>query len=130
MSEKSLNLFGEPIAVCSKSPLTGFYRNGCCDSGKDDAGRHMVCAVMTEEFLKFSKAMGNDLSTAVPQYRFPGLKAGDKWCLCVLRWKEAFDAGKAPKVVLEATNEKALHYVSMEELLQYAHKEEETDQAG
>ncbi|MCC5912937.1 MAG: DUF2237 domain-containing protein [Balneolaceae bacterium] len=130
MSEKSLNLFGEPIAVCSKNPLTGFYRNGCCDSGKDDSGRHMVCAVMTDEFLKFSKAMGNDLSTPIPQYRFPGLKAGDRWCLCVLRWKEAYDAGKAPKVVLEATNEKALHYVSMEELLPYAHKKEETDQAG
>lgn len=130
MNENSLNLFGEPIAVCSQDPLTGYYRNGCCDSGKDDAGRHMVCAVMTDEFLEFSKAMGNDLSTPVPQYRFPGLKAGDRWCLCVLRWKEAYDAGKAPKVVLEATNEKALHYVSMEELLSHAHKKEDADQIG
>lgn len=123
MSEQSKNVFGEPITVCSEDPQTGFYRNGCCDSDKDDAGRHMVCAVMTDEFLGFSKAMGNDLSTPMPQYNFPGLKAGDRWCLCVLRWKEAYDANMAPKVVLEATNEKALDFVSMEEFLKLAHKE-------
>jgi uncharacterized protein len=123
MSEQSKNVFGEPITVCSENPLTGFYRNGCCESRKDDAGRHMVCAVMTDEFLGFSKAMGNDLSTPMPQYNFPGLKAGDRWCLCVLRWKEAYDANMAPKVVLEATNEKALDFVTMEELLKLAHKE-------
>lgn len=123
MSEQTKNVFGEPITVCSTEPMTGFYRNGCCDSGKDDGGRHMVCAVMTDEFLGFSKMVGNDLSTPLPQFNFPGLKAGDRWCLCVLRWKEAYDAGMAPNVVLEATNEKALGYVSMDELLKYAHKE-------
>lgn len=123
MSEQSKNVFGEPISVCSNDPLTGFYRNGCCDSGPDDLGRHMVCAVMTDEFLAFSKSAGNDLSTPLPQYSFPGLKAGDRWCLCVLRWKEACDAGMAPRVVLEATNEKALDFVSMEELLEHAWKE-------
>jgi uncharacterized protein len=123
MSEQSKNVFGEPIAVCSNDPLTGFYRNGCCDSGPDDLGRHMVCSVMTDEFLAFSKSAGNDLSTPLPQYSFPGLKAGDRWCLCVLRWKEACDAGMAPRVVLEATNEKALDFVSMEELLEHAWRE-------
>lgn len=124
MNEPSKNVFGEPIAVCSEDPLTGFYRNGCCDSGPDDGGRHMVCAVMTDEFLGFSKAMGNDLSTPMPQYNFQGLKAGDHWCLCALRWKEAFDAGMAPKVVLEATNEKVLHYITMQELLTHAYRTE------
>lgn len=123
MSEKSKNVFGEKIAVCSKQPLTGFYRNGCCDSGPEDRGRHMVCAVMTKEFLKFSKSMGNDLSTPLPQYNFPGLSPGDRWCVCVMRWKEAYDAGKAPRVVLEATNEKALDFVTMDQLLEHAFKE-------
>lgn len=120
MSETSMNVFGEKIAVCSKDPLTGFYRNGCCDSAPEDRGRHMVCAIMTEEFLEFSKSAGNDLSTPLPQYNFPGLNAGDRWCLCALRWKEAYDAGKAPKVVLEATNELALDFVTMDELLECA----------
>ncbi len=123
MNEQSKNVFGEPITICSDDPVTGFYRNGCCDSFKDDGGRHMVCAVMTDEFLGFSKMVGNDLSTPLPQYNFPGLKAGDRWCLCVLRWKEAYDAGMAPNVVLEATNEKALDFVTMQQLLELAHKE-------
>jgi uncharacterized protein len=123
MPEKSRNVFGEPIATCSSDPLTGFYRNGCCDSGPEDYGRHMVCAVMTDEFLTFSKAAGNDLSTPMPMYNFPGLSAGDRWCLCALRWKEAYDAGMAPRVVLEATNEKILEFVTMDQLLEHAWKE-------
>lgn len=123
MNKVSKNVFGEPLEICSTDPVTGFYRNGCCDSGPDDMGRHMVCAVMTDSFLEFSKQMGNDLSTPVPQYRFPGLKAGDRWCLCVLRWKEAYDAGMAPKVILQATNELALNYVTIDQLLEYAYKE-------
>ena len=123
MNKQSKNVFGEPITVCSEDPMTGFYRNGCCDSGPDDIGRHMVCAVMTDEFLAFSKAAGNDLSTPMPMYNFSGLKAGDRWCLCVLRWKEAYDAGKAPQVILEATNEKALGFVTMDELLEHAWKQ-------
>jgi uncharacterized protein (DUF2237 family) len=122
MNNQSKNIFGEPIKACSFEPLTGFYRNGCCDTGKDDHGKHTVCAIMTDEFLQFSKAKGNDLSTPVPQFNFPGLKDGDRWCLCVLRWKEAYEAGFAPYVVLEATNEKSLDFVEMENLLEYAFK--------
>lgn len=118
--KKSMNVFGEPISTCSHNPVTGFYRNGCCDSGKEDRGKHMVCAVMTDEFLLFSKARGNDLSTPLPHYNFPGLQAGDRWCLCALRWKEAFDAGVAPPVYLEATNEDVLEYIPMNALLEYA----------
>ncbi len=122
MNNQSKNIFGEPIKACSFEPLTGFYRNGCCDTGKDDHGKHTVCAIMTDEFLQFSKAKGNDLSTPVPQFNFPGLKDGDRWCLCVLRWKEAYEAGFAPYVDLEATNEKSLDFVEMENLLEYAFK--------
>jgi uncharacterized protein (DUF2237 family) len=129
MSKQEKNVFGEPMTVCSSEPVTGFYRNGCCDSGPEDRGRHMVCAIMSEEFLEFSKSVGNDLSTPLPKYHFPGLVPGDRWCLCVLRWKEACDAGKAPQVVLEATNEKALEYVSMEELLQFAHVEVKSNES-
>lgn len=88
MKALSKNVFGETIKTCSDDPKTGFYRNGCCDTGSDDHGKHTVCAIMTEDFLQFSKAMGNDLSTPMPQFGFPGLKTGDRWCLCVLRWKE------------------------------------------
>lgn len=123
MNEDSKNVFGEKIIVCSEDPLTGFYRSGCCDSGPEDRGRHLVCAIMTEQFLEYSKSVGNDLSTPLPQYNFPGLNPGDRWCLCALRWKEAFEAGKAPKVVLEATNEGVLEFVTMDELLEYAWKE-------
>ena len=126
MKFHSRNVFGEPLQTCSMNPLTGFYRNGCCDSGEDDQGDHMICAVMTENFLRFSKAKGNDLSTPMPQFNFPGLKHGDRWCLCAARWKEAYDEGMAPMVVLEATNELALEVVSMDMLLEYAYKEEKS----
>lgn len=117
------NVFGEPIAVCSSSPQTGFYRDGCCNTGEEDMGVHTVCAVMTDEFLAFSKKAGNDLSTPMPQYMFPGLKAGDKWCLCAARWVEAWKVGKAPNVVLEATHEKTLEFIPLEELVKFAYKE-------
>mgnify|MGYP001126580459 CR=1 FL=1 len=116
----SLNVFGEKLVPCSNDPLTGFYRTGCCETGPQDSGRHLVCAVMTNEFLEFSKLQGNDLTTPIPQYNFPGLKEGDRWCLCALRWKEAYEAGMAPKVVLEATNEKVLNLVNMDQLIEYA----------
>jgi len=114
------NVFGDPISSCSEAPLTGFYRNGCCDTGAEDHGSHTICAVMTDEFLAFSKDAGNDLSTPIPAYGFPGLKAGDRWCLCAARWKQALDAGAAPRVVLSATNEAALEIVSLEDLKRYA----------
>mgnify|MGYP005830472301 FL=1 len=94
-------------------PITGFYRTGCCDTGPDDLGLHLVCAEMTTEFLEFSRMRGNDLSTPVPEYGFPGLTAGDRWCLCVQRWKEALEAGAAPQVVLEATHISSLEFVSL-----------------
>lgn len=122
MKLQSRNVFGEPIKDCSHDPLTGFYRNGCCDTEVEDHGKHTVCAIMTDEFLHFSKSKGNDLSTPLPQFDFPGLKAGNRWCLCVLRWKEAYDEGMAPFVDLEATNEKSLNFVAIENLLEYAYK--------
>ena len=99
------NVLGGELQPCSLQPRTGYFRNGCCETGPEDTGLHTVCAVMTAEFLAFSKSVGNDLSTPVPDYGFPGLKPGDRWCLCAPRWKEALDAGMAPKVVLEATHE-------------------------
>jgi hypothetical protein len=118
--EQQKNVFGEPIASCSDAPVTGFYRNGCCDTGPEDVGSHTVCAIMTDEFLAYTKSAGNDLSTPIPAYGFPGLKAGDRWCLCAARWKQAFDAGAAPRVVLSATNEAALETVPLEDLKRYA----------
>lgn len=118
------NVFGEPLAECSQKPLTGFYRDGCCNTGEEDRGLHTVCAVMTDEFLEFSRAAGNDLITPQPIFRFPGLKSGDRWCLCALRWVEAWRAGKAPLVVLEATHEKTLDFVPLEELVKFAWKSE------
>lgn len=117
------NVLGGPLKTCSTEPLTGFYRNGCCDTGPQDGGLHLVCAVMTDEFLEFSKSVGNDLSTPNPMYRFPGLKAGDRWCVCASRWREAYDAGKAPKVVLESTHMLALEFASLEELQEFAASE-------
>jgi len=114
------NVLGSPLENCSTRPMTGFFRNGCCDTGPMDAGSHTVCVVMTDEFLAFSKARGNDLSTPMPQYGFAGLKPGDRWCLCAERWKEALDAGSAPQVVLEATHAVTLHIVPLEELKKYA----------
>jgi len=116
------NVFGELLQSCCKDPLTGYYRDGNCRTDASDRGRHTVCAVVTKEFLEFSKRRGNDLMTPRPEYQFPGLKAGNKWCLCALRWKEAFEAGVAPKVVLEATNEKTLEYIALTDLVKYAEK--------
>jgi len=119
------NVLGEPLEDCSLEPRTGFYRTGCCETGPDDLGVHVVCAEMTAEFLEFSKAQGNDLSTPMPAYGFPGLKPGDRWCLCVSRWKEALDAGMAPPIYLRATHEAALTVVALEELERYALDDEE-----
>jgi uncharacterized protein (DUF2237 family) len=116
------NVFGENLIPCSTAPMTGFYRNGCCETGPDDLGTHTVCAVMTDEFLEFSLSRGNDLITPRPEYAFPGLKPGDKWCLCASRWMEAYQAGVAPLVVLEATHEKTLDYLPLGELVKFAVK--------
>ena len=115
---ENLNVFGQPLIACSTSPMTGFFRDGCCNTNAEDFGVHTVCIVATTEFLEFSKQVGNDLSTPLPQWGFQGLKEGDKWCLCADRFKEAYDNGKAPKVLLEATNEKTLEIVSMDVLLE------------
>ncbi len=114
------NVLGDELAVCCTSPMTGFYRTGCCDTGAEDRGVHVVCAQVTAEFLEFSKAAGNDLSTPMPQYGFDGLVPGDRWCLCASRWKDAFDAGMAPPVVLEATHALALEWASLDELRAHA----------
>jgi hypothetical protein len=116
------NVLGEDLQVCSNSPTTGFYRNGCCDTGAGDFGAHVVCAQLTEEFLEYTKQQGNDLSTPVPMFDFPGLKPGDRWCLCASRWQEALEAGVAPPVVLEATHASAMEYVSLKDLKKYALK--------
>lgn len=116
------NVFGEPLEACSLQPLTGYYRNGCCDTGADDLGTHTVCAIMNEAFLTFSYDAGNDLITPRPHYNFPGLKPGDRWCLCASRWVEAYKAGVAPMVVLEATNEKTLDFIALDALLPFAYK--------
>ena len=116
----ALNVLGEPLAPCGLDPVTGFYRDGCCNTGYEDVGIHVVCAKMTREFLAFSKRRGNDLSTPVPETGFPGLRPGDRWCLCAGRWKEALDAGVAPPVVLQATHEEALAVMSLAELKRHA----------
>lgn len=110
------NVLGSELKIAGTSPITGFYRDGFCSTGTADRGIHVVAAIVTDKFLQYSKARGNDLITPSPAYGFPGLKAGDKWCLCAARWKEAYDAGVAPPVVLEATHEKALEYATLEEL--------------
>lgn len=114
------NVLGGDLAVCSTDPMTGFYRDGCCKTGGDDAGVHTVCCQVTAEFLAFSKSRGNDLSTPMPMYRFPGLVPGDRWCLCAARWKEAYDADMAPGVILEACHISSLEFASLEELQQHA----------
>lgn len=116
MGNQVRNVLGTELAPCSTSPLTGFFRDGCCHTGPSDHGRHVVCAVMTEAFLMYTRSRGNDLSTPRPEFKFPGLHPGDRWCLCALRWKEALEAGVAPPVVLEATHEAALRYVDLDEL--------------
>ena len=118
------NIFGEPLIPCSNRPRTGFYRDGCCNTGSEDLGEHTVCIVATEDFLLFSKKMGNDLSTPNPQYGFEGVKPGDHWCLCAMRWMEAYNQNCAPKIVLAATNETFLKHISMNILISYAHYEE------
>jgi len=114
------NVLGGPLAECGSKPLTGFFRDGCCNTGRDDHGVHTVCALMTADFLQFSLARGNDLSTPMPDFGFPGLKAGDRWCLCAARWREALKAGCAPRVVLAATHERTLDYVSLDDLKKHA----------
>ena len=118
--KESLNVFGEPLKECSNSPKTGFFRNGCCDTSDEDVGSHTVCVIMTEDFLKYSTSVGNDLSTPMPAIGFPGLNPGDNWCLCAPRWQQAYEAGSAPKVLLSATHQGALEYVDLENLKNFA----------
>jgi uncharacterized protein (DUF2237 family) len=115
-----LNVLGEELECCCTSPVTGFYRDGYCRTGEHDTGRHVICAKLTQEFLEFTKSMGNDLISPRPEYSFPGLKPGDKWCLCALRWKEAFEAGAAPPVFLSCTHVKALDFVKLSDLAEKA----------
>ena len=114
------NVLGSELETCCSDPVTGYYRDGKCNTGAGDYGAHVVCAQLTEEFLKFTKSQGNDLSTPIPEFNFPGLKPGDRWCLCASRWKEALDAGVAPPVVLSSTHASTLEYVSLDELKQHA----------
>ncbi|MEX0884098.1 MAG: DUF2237 domain-containing protein [Cyclobacteriaceae bacterium] len=118
----SRNVFGEPLEPCCFSPVTGFFRDGYCKTGYQDTGTHTVCAIMTEEFLTFSLSAGNDLITPLPEVGFPGLKTGDKWCLCLSRWLQAYHSNVAPKIVLEATHEKTLSLIPLTELVNYAAK--------
>ena len=120
---KDKNVFGDPLIACSEDPITGYFRDGCCNTDERDLGMHTVCVVATKAFLEYSYEKGNDLITPMPHWDFPGLKPGDKWCLCALRFKQAMEDGCAPKVVLEATNEKTLDIVSMDELLEHAYYE-------
>jgi len=120
MTEKVLNIFGEEMDACCFDPLTGWRRDGYCNTDDFDHGSHVVCCEVTEAFLKFSKERGNDLSTPRPEFNFPGLKEGDRWCLCAMRWQEAFEAGVAPRVFLESCHQKALEFVKLEDLEQYA----------
>ncbi len=114
------NVLGTPLKSCSTQPLTGFYRNGCCDTGPDDLGLHLVCTRVTAAFLAHQKQIGNDLSTPIREYGFPGLRPGDQWCLCVTRWKESFEAGIFAPVVLEATHMSTLEFVDLEDLQRHA----------
>ena len=118
--DSELNVLGEPLQSCSDNPLTGFFRNGNCMTGTEDVGRHTVCAEMTAEFLAFSKSRGNDLSAPHPEWAFPGLKPGDRWCLVALRWVEALEAGVAPRIVLLATHASVLEYTDLATLKRYA----------
>lgn len=114
------NVLGTDLEDCSCDPITGFFRDGKCNTCGDDHGMHTVCAVMTDEFLEFSKSRGNDLSTPIPMYDFPGLHSGDRWCLCLPRWIEAYNAGMAPRIVLEATHMSAIEHISIETLKEFA----------
>ena len=119
--EQQYNIFGQPLIACSNKPLTGYFRDGCCNTDATDQGVHTVCIIATEEFLTFSKMIGNDLSTPMPEWSFPGVKAGDKWCLCAERFKQAHENNAAPKVLLEATNEKTLDIIEMDVLVAHAY---------
>jgi len=118
--ENQRSVLEEPLESCSISPMTGFTRNGCCESGPEDLGSHTVCVQVTDEFLAFSKQSGNDLSTPQPDFGFPGLKHGDRWCLCALRWVQALEAEAAPKVIMRATHERALEVISFSDLKNHA----------
>jgi uncharacterized protein (DUF2237 family) len=117
------NVLGGRLLPCSVSPRTGFFRDGCCNTGPEDVGMHVVCVQMTEQFLEYSREHGNDLSTPVPEHEFPGLEPGDRWCVCVARWREAFDEGVAPPVVLTATHEETLAVVTLDALKRHAVQE-------
>jgi uncharacterized protein (DUF2237 family) len=118
--DASINVLGERLEICSLQPMTGFYRDGCCDTSREDTGSHTVCIVTTKGFLEFSRSRGNDLSTPVSEYGFPGLKPGDRWCLCAARWREALEAGQAPRVVLRATHAGALKDCTLADLKRFA----------
>ena len=120
------NVFGEPLQICCTKPMTGYFRDGLCRTISEDRGTHTVCAIMTNDFLAFSALQGNDLITPMPYYEFPGLKEGDKWCLCASRWVEAEKAGKAPKVILEATHEKTLEHTTIDTLIKHAFRTKST----
>jgi len=120
MKSDAKNVLGEPLQSCSENPITGWFRDGCCHTGPGDMGMHVICCQVDAAFLDFSKGAGNDLSTPRPEFNFPGLKPGDRWCVCASRWKEAYDAGVAPGVVLESTHMSALEYATLEELQEYA----------
>ena len=117
---ESINVFGEPLGDCSLDPVTGFFRNGCCDTSDQDVGSHTVCSIMTEEFLAYSASVGNDLSTPMPEAGFAGLNPGDQWCLCAPRWQQAFEANAAPKVLLSSTHMGALEYCQLDDLKKFA----------
>lgn len=118
--QASINVFGEKLEDCSQNPVTGFFRDGCCNTSRQDGASHTVCALLTEDFLSYSKQQGNDLSSPRPEFGFPGLKAGDQWCLCASRWNEAFEAGCAPRVRLSATHKAALEIVDFDNLKRHA----------
>lgn len=122
----ALNVLGKKLLPCSTNPMTGFFRDGCCRTGRDDTGAHIVCTQVTEEFLEFSMEAGNDLSTPHPEWDFPGLKPGDRWCVCAARWVEALEAGVAAPVYLSGTHIAVLEFVSLEELKRHAVEEKET----
>ena len=117
---KGLNVFGRELLVCGTDPITGFYRDGCCNTGLNDAGTHTVCAIVDDKFLNFSKSRGNDLTRDIPEYNFKGLKEGDRWCLCVSRWLEAYRSGIAPKIILEATHLNTLQHIELAELEKFS----------
>ena len=120
MKEPSKNILGEELVPCGMDPITGFYRDGCCDTGSQDAGSHTVCVAVSDDFLSYTAFVGNDLSTPMPKYGFPGLKAGDRWCLCASRWLQALEAGRAPRVYVQSTHEAALRIIPMEKLTSMA----------